>query len=120
MRSHHHRLRYPYQWSADVVHEFVEKHSRVVVFVAKSLGYSPKAFRDALINTLMRNEGQWNRVRDTLKKIDRCDMFDDLRAVKGEYLRAYLTFVSMMVMEEEENIEIRWDILDNVLEWGEN
>ena len=94
--SHPHRTRYPYLFAESVVDNFLDKYSRVVIFVARKLEMPPKHLRYLLIKTFMLHPAKWNAVRDTLKTVEQQQLYGVLCTLDAENVANYLTCVKTM------------------------
>lgn len=88
---------YPYHYSEQVIAEFENKYARVMLFISKKLGFTPKYFRLMLINAFMNHNGHWNVVRETLKYVDRHDLYGLIATMTKEEAVKYLTSVRTIV-----------------------
>ena len=92
-------VRYPYFYSESVVNKFIDKHSRVTVFIAKKLHKDPRDFRYTLIKLFMDRNGAWNSTRDTIKYIEKHDLYAMIDSLSYENVKKYLTGVKYLVQD---------------------
>ena len=100
---------YSFRCAQQAVNGFAHKYARVINFVAKKLFIEPKSFLDLLIKVFMRDNASWNILRETLKRIDKYNMYGELQPYFGENMIKYLTSVKCDVIDDwlEDKISIR-------------
>lgn len=91
---------YPYLYAVHVIEEFEQKYSRVINFTAKMLGMDPKDFRDNLVKCFMYRNGRWNSLRETLKYVDKHDLYDHIAGFELEDRKLYLNYVKYFVQDK--------------------
>lgn len=103
-RSHPQPHRYPYDFAESVISDFENKYARVMVFLARKLGLSPKEFRFRLIKCFMYNNRKWNVLREVMKNIHDQNIYDDLDTYSGKalvkYIQALRTFAEDRLIDK--------------------
>ncbi len=90
---------YGFRYACDVVNSFAGSYARATNFVAKKLELDPKTFLRMLTRQFMRHNMMWNMTRDTIKRIEKLDMYDDLAQYSVENFTKYLTNEKQLVIE---------------------
>jgi len=84
---------YSFDFSADVVDNFICKYWRATATVGTSLGLSTSDMRRSLINAFMRNQPRWKCLRDTIKRCTEPEQLALLRCLSKTEAIKYLTSV---------------------------
>lgn len=95
--SHSRPHAYPYLYSEGVIDEFLKNYSRVVLFVSKKCHMSAKEFRFNMIKCFMYRNSRWNVLRETLKYIEKHQLYSDMAFYHGPDFEKYLTAVRSLV-----------------------
>lgn len=91
---------YSFRNALDAVRPFTISYARATNFIAKKLGFDPKDFVDSLIRLYIYQNPRWNVVRDTIKKVERWNMYEELAQYGRDDLLKYLTCVKTLVEDE--------------------
>lgn len=117
MTPHPVHYKYPYIWSAGVIDRFIDSYSRVVHFAAKKLWIDDRDFRSKLITTLMLAPKQWRLIRETLKRIQNNNLFDELAQFSRKEFLYYLTSDKVFqIVYDEMGGEPGGGLLDGLLD----
>lgn len=91
---------YSYEYSANVVDSFLDSYARVLIFVAKKLKMDPRELRKRLIKIFQSNQPRWYITRETLKRIEKYDMYHDMAKLSREDFIKYYTCVKSLVEDD--------------------
>ena len=91
---------YAYRTAAYAVKSFAESYARAMNFTAKKLDMDVHWLIELLIRLFMYRNNAWNFVRDTIKRIEKQDMYAELAQYEGEMFRKYLTSVKSELHDE--------------------
>lgn len=98
---------YSYEYSATIVDRFLDSYSRVLIFVSKKLRMDPRDLRKYLIKLFQSNQPRWRITRDTLKQIEKYDMYTDMAKLSREDFIKYYTCVKSLVEDDWMDGKIR-------------
>lgn len=98
MSSHTHR--YPYDYSYRVVQAFLDSYGRAAIFIGKKLGMSPAEMRDSLVICFAHRPARWNALRDTIKVVEKQDLYAAMRRMTKAECIDYLTAVRSLVDDD--------------------
>lgn len=87
---------YPLEYSRDIVESFVQKYARATIYIAKRCGMSPRDFKWSLIKLFRFNNGRWNSVRDTVKYVQRWQLWEEAGRYDFTAFQKYLTCVKTL------------------------
>lgn len=91
---------YSYRFAVSAVDAFLQRYSRVCIFVSKKLHIDAMDLRENLINAFMYRNRRWILLRNTLKLIHNQDMYDELAPLTYPDFVKYLTSVKSMAEDE--------------------
>lgn len=95
-----HTHHYSYDYSTRVVHDFVDSYSRATSFVADMCFIDRRKFVQTLINLFAHNNRRFQFVRDTIKMVERADLYRDIARIPADDRPKYLTAVRTLIEDE--------------------
>lgn len=87
---------YAFRYSEGVIDAFMEKYSRVCNFVCKKVGLTAQDFKMRLVSSFMYHNAKWNVARETLKYIDKWNLYNEAAFLERPDFLKYLTAVQSL------------------------
>ena len=91
---------YSWEYSREVVDQFLKDYARVTIHVGKLLGLSPTEMRESLVKAFRYHNTRWKVLRETLKYIDKEGLPTILSRLGREDRLVYLTAVRSLVEDD--------------------